>query len=76
MHKIFIRTNVEYIMGHLKYGYLEGILHMTDDELNQFKENPKKYLKETDAHHNLDLRTEWDVIDCGDIEMPEWREVE
>ena len=77
MHKIFINANVEYIMGHLRYGHYEGTLHMTDDEFNQFKENPTKYINETDARYDLDLLIDdWEIDDCGDIEMPEWREVE
>lgn len=76
VHKVFIDANVGYIMGHLRYGHFEGTMELTDEEFEEFKADPKKYLNEHDRD-GLDLLIDdWEIDGYGDIEMPEWREVE
>lgn len=75
-HKVFIDADVDYIIGHLRYGHFEGTMELTDEEFEEFKIDPKKYLNEHDCD-GLDLLIDdWEVDDYGYIEMPEWRELE
>lgn len=32
MKKVFIDAPLSYVAGHLRYGHLEGVLEMTDEE--------------------------------------------
>ena len=37
MKKVFIDAPLSYVVGHLCYGHLEGVLEMTDEEFERFK---------------------------------------
>jgi len=40
MKKVLIHAIPDYVTGHLRYGHYEGILELTDEEFEEFKEEP------------------------------------
>lgn len=44
MKKILIDAPLEYVAGHLRYGHLEGVIEVPDEEFKKFKENPIDFL--------------------------------
>ena len=42
MKKILIDAPLEYVAGHLRYGHLEGVIEVPDEEFEKFKKNPRK----------------------------------
>ena len=44
MKKILIDAPLEYVAGHLRYGHLEGVIEVPDEEFEKFKENPIDYV--------------------------------
>lgn len=44
MKKILIDAPLEYVAGHLRYGHLEGVIEISDEEFKKFKENPIDFL--------------------------------
>lgn len=44
MKKILIDAPLEYVTGHLRYGHLEGVIEISDEEFKKFKENPIDFL--------------------------------
>lgn len=75
MKKILIDAPLEYVAGHLRYGHLEGIVNLTDEEFEQFKANPKNFIYDNDIELDL-LIDDWRVEDCGPIDRVEWSECE
>lgn len=75
MKKISIRASLEYLMGHLRYGHLEGELEMTDEEFEEFKKNPIDFIYNNDYINDLDLVVDdYEVDDIGPIDRISWTE--
>ena len=43
-HKIAIAANLEYVIGHLRYGHKEGTIKLTDDEFKEFEQNHYNFI--------------------------------
>lgn len=67
MRQVTITANVDYVMGHLRYGHYEGTLELTEEEYEQFRTNPTKFLNEYD--HDLDfILDDYEIDGIGNIE--------
>lgn len=67
MRQVTVTANVDYVMGHLRYGHYEGTLELTEEEYEQFRANPVKFLNEYD--HDLDfILDDYEVDGIGSIE--------
>lgn len=75
MKKVFVDYPVNWIAGHLRYGHKEGSIEMTDEEFEEFKQNPEKWLSEKDIDLEL-LVDDWEIDDYdSDIEDVHWEEI-
>lgn len=75
MKKILIDAPLEYVAGYLRYGHLEGIIEIPDEEFEKFKENPIDFLYNNEYIDELDLLIDdWRVNDRGPINSVEWSE--
>lgn len=76
MKKVFVDYPVNWIAGHLRYGHREGSIEMTDEEFEEFKQNPEKWLSDREDI-NLDLLVDdWEIYDYdSEIENVHWEEV-
>lgn len=75
MKKILIDASLEYVIGHLRYGHLEGVIEVPDEEFEKFKENPIDFLNDNEYIDELDLLIDdWEIDDCGPIDSVEWSE--
>lgn len=75
MKKILIDAPLEYVAGHLRYGHLEGIITITDEEFEKFKENPIDFFYDNEYTDELDLLVDdWEVDDRGPIDCVNWEE--
>ena len=73
MKKILINAPLEYVAGHLRYGHLEGVIEVPDEEFEKFKENPIDFLYDNEYIDELDLLIDdWRVEDRGPIDRVEW----
>ena len=63
MKKVFVDYPVSWIAGHLRYGHREGSIEMTDEEFEEFKQNPEKWLSdwEIDDYDNEIEDVHWEV---------------
>ena len=76
MKKISIEAPLEYVAGHLRYGYLKGELVITDKEFERFKKNPRDFLYKEDYIDDLNLVIDdYEVDDRGPIEEVNWMEL-
>lgn len=67
MRQVTVTANVDYVMGHLRYGHYEGTLELTEEEYEQFRANPVKFLNEYD--HDLDfILDDYEIDGIGSIE--------
>ena len=67
--KIDINANLDYIAGYLRYGHLEGTIDIPEEDIEKFKENPKKYIEDNDYEVELELVVDdWIVNDRGEID--------
>lgn len=67
MKQVTVTANVDYVVGHLRYGHYEGMLELTDEEYAEFKADPVKFLNQYD--HDLDfVLDDWEVDGMGNIE--------
>lgn len=73
MKKVFVDYPVNWIAGHLRYGHREGSIEMTDEEFEEFKQNPEKWLSDREDI-DLDLLVDdWEIDDYdNDIEDVHW----
>ena len=77
MPQVFVRADIDWIMGHLRYGYKQGDLFIPDEEWEEFKTNPAKYLRETGLIWDLDLVIDdYRVDDIGPIGDVYYKEVD
>ena len=75
MKKILIDAPLEYVAGHLRYGHLEGVIEVPDEEFEKFKENPIDFLYDNEYIDELDLLIDdWEIDDRGPINSIEWSE--
>ena len=75
MKKILIDAPLEYVAGHLRYGHLEGVIEVSDEEFKKFKENPIDFLYDNEYIDELDLLIDdWRVDDRGPIDYVNWSE--
>lgn len=76
MKKIFIDAPLDYVAGHLRYGHLEGIVEMTDEEFERFKKDPINFIYDNEYECNrLDLIIDdFEVDDRGSINEVNWEE--
>ena len=69
MKKILIDAPLEYVAGHLCYGHLEGVIEVSEEELEKFKENPIDFLYNNEYIDELDLLIDdWRIDDRGPID--------
>lgn len=73
MKKVFIDAPLSYVAGHLRYGHLEGIVEMTDE---QFKKDPINFIY--DNEYDFDglnlVIDDFEVDDQGPIDEVNWEE--
>ena len=75
MKKILIDAPLEYVAGHLRYGHLEVVIEVPDEEFEKFKENPIDFLYDNEYIDELDLLIDdWEIDDRGPIDSVEWSE--
>ena len=65
--KIKVKFNVplEYVFGYLRYGHKEGVVELTEEELQRLEKDSMKFLNEEDLLCDLDL-----IID--DYRIEDW----
>ena len=75
MKKILIDAPLEYVACHLRYGHLEGVIEVPDEEFEKFKENPIDFLYDNEYIDELDLLIDdWEIDDRGPIDCVNWEE--
>lgn len=76
MKKVFVDYPVNWIAGHLRYGHKEGSIEMTDEQFEEFKQNPEKWLSDREDIDLELLVDDWEIDDYDrDIEDVLWEEV-
>ena len=76
MNKVVITAPVDYVMGHLRYGHLEGEVELTDEQLELFEKDPAKAIQELDLDLEL-IIDDWEVDGYGDpydVQYTIWKE--
>lgn len=71
-----IYMDMDYIVGHLRYGHLEGEINFTEEQEKDFKTLLKKELnKEEITEEELDRLDGYkeDIRDCSVIIVDDWR---
>lgn len=46
--RILVDYLVDWIAGHLRYGHMEGIINLSEEEYAEFQKDPAVYLKSHD----------------------------
>lgn len=65
--KYQVTGNVEYVMGHLRYGHYEGILDLTEEEVQKLQQNPH-LLRNEDYVDDLEFVIDgWAIDDSGPV---------
>lgn len=65
--KYQVTGNVEYVMGHLRYGHYEGILELTEEEVQKLQQNPH-LLRDEDCVDDLEfVVNDWAVDELGPV---------
>ena len=73
MKKVFVDYPVNWIAGHLRYGHREGSIEMTDEEFEEFKQNPEKWLSDREDIDLELLVDDWEIDDYdSEIEDVHW----
>lgn len=78
MKKVSVHCMYDYIMGYLRYGHLEGELELTDEEFEDFKNDPIGFYQCNDTMFD-DLNFVLDsyrIEDYGDINEILYEEIE
>lgn len=70
----FIDASLDYVAGHLRYGHLEGIVEMTDEEFERLKEDPINffYYNEYECNRLNLIIDDFEVDDRGSINEVNW----
>ena len=75
-HKIAITADLDYVVGHLRYGHKEGTIKLTDDEFKEFERNPYNFVSKYDILSELEfVIDDYEIDDYGPIESIHWEEV-
>lgn len=75
-HKVAITANLDYVVGHLRYGHKEGTIKLTDDEFKEFEQNPTEFIDKHDILSELELVIDdYEVDSYGPIDSVIWEEV-
>ena len=75
-HKVSITAELEYVVGHLRYGHKEGTIKLTDNEFKEFEKNPTEFIDKHDILSELELFIDdYEVDSYGPIESIGWEEV-
>ena len=76
MPRVFIRADIDWVAGYLRYGHRQGDLFIPDEEWDKFKANPTKYLEETGVDGDLELIIDdYRVEDMGPIGDVYYKEI-
>lgn len=76
MKNVFVDYPVNWIAGHLRYGHKEGSIEMTDEEFEEFKQNPEKWLSDREDIDLELLVDDWEIDDYdNEIEDVHWEVV-
>ena len=75
-HKVAITVDLDYIVGHLRYGHKEGTIKLTDDEFKEFEKNPTEFIDKHDILSELEFFIDdYEVDSYGPIDSINWEEV-
>ena len=75
-HKVVITVDLDYVVGHLRYGHKEGTIKLTDDEFKEFEKNPTEFINKYDILSELELFIDdYEVDSYGPIDSINWEEV-
>lgn len=74
MKKVYMNLPLEYVIGHLRYGHLEGWIKMTDEEYEKFKEDPATWMEENDGTDEMSV--EIDSVEIDDWGPIMWKDAE
>ena len=75
-HKVAITVDLDYVVGHLRYGHKEGTIKLTDDEFKEFEKNPTEFINKYDILSELELFIDdYEVDSYGPIDSISWEEV-
>ena len=75
-HKVAITVDLDYVVGHLRYGHKEGTIKLTDDEFKEFEKNPTEFINKYDILSELELFIDdYEVDSYGPIDSINWEEV-
>ena len=75
-HKVAITVDLDYVVGHLRYGHKEGTIKLTDDEFKEFEKNPTEFIDKYDILSELELFIDdYEVDSYGPIDSINWEEV-
>lgn len=62
--KYYVEANLDYVVGHLRTGHLEGTVELDDEDLAKLKKNPN-FAKELGLDTMVD---DWRVDDFGAVD--------
>lgn len=66
MHRIQVNALTDYVMGYLRYGHYEGLINLNDEEFEEFKKNPIKFLDDNDIDLDF-IVDDYRIEDIGAI---------
>ena len=73
---VALNVDLDYIMGHLRYGHYEGKVTLTLEEFEMLKKNPKNAVETLDLLSYLDfVLDDYEIEATGAIENVEYKEV-
>lgn len=73
---VSLRIDMDYIMGHLRYGHYEGKITLTPEEFEILKANPQEAVETLDLRSYLNLVIDdFSVDHIGDITEVKIKEV-
>lgn len=68
MKKVKFNIPLDYVIGHVRSGHKEGVLMLTEEELEELKKDPLDFVYNEDILCELDLVIDsFSVQDYGDI---------
>lgn len=74
--KVFVEASLDYIMGHLRYGHYEGELEISEEDIEIFKNDPMKYIKDNQLQDDLNLVVDdYSVDGIGTIDEVSYEEI-
>ena len=66
--KVKFDIPLEYVIGHLRYGHMEGTLDLTEEEFKKLEKDPLDFIYSQDILYDLDLVIDdYRVDDYGGI---------